>query len=124
MKTVPIMGIDYEVKQISVGELFKTYEGTSHLDDVKNLFGENLQNFSGLCDALTQTIYINRDIPENKKRKTLMHEIVEALDQECLTELPHISIQTIANALFLSGLFNVEELLQEDETNQDSELID
>jgi len=118
------MGIDYEVKQISVGELFKTYEGTSHLDDVKNLFGENLQNFSGLCDALTQTIYINRDIPENKKRKTLMHEIVEALDQECLTELSHISIQTIANALFLSGLFNVEELLQEDETNQDSELID
>lgn len=114
MKNVNIMGIKYTVKLISVGELFKVYDGTAHLEAVKSLFGQNLENFSGLCDAMTETIFINRDMSDEKKKKTLLHEIMEAFDQESLTELSHLQIQTIANAFFIMGLVNLEELLQDE----------
>lgn len=112
MKQVTVMGIEYEIAQITPETLLKIFEGTDHYEALKKMFGENAQNFSGLCDAQLAKIYINSELPFEKKKKTLIHEIVEALDQECTTDLTHIQMQAIANTLFLTGLVNVEELLK------------
>lgn len=112
MKKVTIMGIDYEIIQLQPDGLLKVFEPGVHADDIKKLFGEKCENFSGLCDAHSSKIYLNIDLPAEKKKKTLIHEIIEAMDQECILELAHIQMQAIANALFLSGVMNLEELIK------------
>lgn len=114
MKQIIIMGVPYEIVQIMPADLLKQYTDSLHVDEIKKLFGEKCENFSGLCDAQVGKIYINIQLPPEKKRKTLIHEFIEALDQECITELSHIQMQTIANTFFLSGIVDIEELLKDD----------
>lgn len=114
MKTVLIMGISYEIHHVTPAQLLKVFENTVHFEAIKKLFGENAENFSGLCDSQCSKIYLNIELPYEKKKKTLIHEIVEAMDQECILDLSHIQMQAIANTLFLSGVINVEEALKND----------
>lgn len=112
MKQVNIMGINYEIVQVLPSGVVKAFENSAHFNEVKNLVGEEGQHFAGLCDAHNSKIYINIELPYEKKKKTLIHEIVEAMDQECILDLEHVKMQAIANTLFLSGLLNLEELLK------------
>jgi len=114
MKQIEIMGCSYEIIQVTPAGLLKAFDGTVHMSDLKEMFGNDCKNFSGLCDAQLLKIYINIELPLEKKKKTLLHEIVEAIDQESLTELCHIQMQSIANAFFLSGILDVEGLLKLD----------
>lgn len=112
MKQIPVMGVPYEIIQLLPEDLFKLYEGTQHEAGLQKLFGDKCENFSGLCDAQQQKIYLNIKLAAEKKRKTLLHEFVEAMDQESILELAHIQMQAIANAFFLSGIIDVEELIK------------
>jgi len=114
MKQIIIMGIPYEIVQIMPADLLKLYADSLHTEDVKKLFGEKCENFSGLCDAQVSKIYLNIQLPPEKKRKTFIHEFIEALDQECITELSHMQMQAIANSFFLSGIVDIEELLKDE----------
>ena len=114
MKQIMIMGVPYEIIQIIPTDLIKLYEESLHAEDIKKLFGEKCENFSGLCDAQSSKIYLNTLLPPEKKRKTFIHEFIEALDQECITELSHIQMQSIANAFFLSGIVDIEGLLKDE----------
>jgi hypothetical protein len=110
------MGVPYEIVQIMPIDLFKLYEETrpDHIEDIKKLFGEKCINFSGLCDAQISKIFLNIQLSPEKKRKTFIHEFIEALDQECITELTHMQMQAIANTFFLSGIVDIEELLKDE----------
>lgn len=112
MKQVMVMGIPYEIIQIMSLDLVKIYAESIHSDDIKKLFGDKCENFSGLCDAQANKIYINIQLAPEKKRKTFIHEFIEAMAQECCMELSHETMQGIANAFFLAGIVNVEELLK------------
>lgn len=114
MKRISVMGINYEIIQLSPESLLKLFENGNHSNDIKELFGEKCENFSGLCDAQASKIYLNVDISDEKKKKTLIHELVEAMDQECILELSHIQMQSIANTLFLSGIMNLDNLIKHD----------
>jgi hypothetical protein len=111
-KSINIMGVDYEVIQLLPGAVLNVYKESEHFEEVKRLIGENAQSFAGLCDALNCKIYINISLPDQKREKTLIHEIIEAVDQECCLELDHTKIQSITNAIFSLGLINVKELLK------------
>lgn len=113
MKQIMVQGIPYEIIQIMPADLLKLYESKEvQTDQLKKLFGDSCENFSGLCDAQCDKIYLNSQMPFEKKKKTFIHEFVEAMDQECITDLSHIQMQAIANTFFLSGLVNLEELLK------------
>lgn len=112
MKQIIVMGVPYEIIQIMPLDLLKLYDESLHADDIKKLFGDKCENFSGLCDAQANKIYINIQLPPEKKRKTFIHEFIEAMDQECILELAHIQMQAIANTFFLSGIVDIEELLK------------
>jgi hypothetical protein len=112
MKQIMVMGVPFEIIQLMPLDLLKLYEESLHADDIKKLFGEKCENFSGLCDAQASKIYLNIQLPPEKKRKTFIHEFVEAMDQECITDLSHIQMQAIANTFFLSGIVDIEELLK------------
>lgn len=114
MKQINIMGIYYEIVLISPVSVITVFKETAHLEEVKKLIGDEAQHFAGLCDAQSCKIYINNELPYEKKKKTLIHEIVEAMDQECILELEHTKMQSITNTLFTSGIVNVEELLKND----------
>jgi len=112
MKQVMVMGIPYEIIQIMPLDLLKLYEESLHSEDIKKLFGDKCENFSGLCDAQANKIYLNIQLTPEKKRKTFIHEFIEAMAQECCMELSHETMQGIANTFFLGGIVNVEELLK------------
>lgn len=112
MKQIMVMGVPYEIIQISSKNVCGAFKDSLHAEEVKKLVGENGENFAGLCDAHLGRIFLNVDLPYEKKKKTLLHEFVEAMDQECLLELEHTKMQSIANTLLLTGLLNVEELLK------------
>ena len=116
MKQIMVMGVPYEIIQIMPVDLLKLYEETrpDHVEDIKKLFGEKCINFSGLCDAQISKIFLNVQLPPEKKRKTFIHEFIEAMDQECITELTHVQMQAIANTFFLSGIIDIEELLKDE----------
>ena len=108
------MGINYEIVQLPPKSVLAIFKESPHFEEVKRLVGDEAQNFAGLCDAQLCKIYINSELPYEKKEKTLIHEIVEAMDQECILELEHTKMQSIANTLFISCILNVEELLKND----------
>lgn len=110
MKQVKVMGIDYAVVQISAIDVVNAFKDSPHFNNVKELIGQEGENFAGLCDAQKCVIYIFNELPEDKKEKVLIHEIIEAVDQECLLELPHYRIQEIANLLFMAEPINVSDL--------------
>lgn len=110
MKQVKVMGIDYEVIQISAMDVVNAFKDSPHFGNVKELIGQEGENFAGLCDAQKCIIYVYNELPEDKKEKVLIHEIIEAVDQECLLELPHFRIQEITNLLFMSEPINVSDL--------------
>jgi len=112
MKQVNVMGVNYEVIQLQPKSVIAVFKESPHYEEIKKLVGDEAQHFAGLCDAQMCKIYINSDLPYEKKKKTLIHEIVEAMDQECILELAHIQMQAIANTLFISGILNLEELLK------------
>jgi len=112
MKKINVLGIDYEVIQLTPTAAIDSFAESPHLEQVKQLIGENGQNFAGLCDAQACKIFINVELPYEKKVKTLIHEFVEALDQEACTELDHVKMQAITNAFFISGIINIGELLK------------
>ena len=114
MKKINVMGINYEIIQLEPTAAVAAYADSAHFDEVKSLIGEEGQHFAGLCDAQSCKIYININLPYEKKVKTLIHEFVEALDQESCTELEHVKMQAITNAFFMSGIVDVEELLKVD----------
>lgn len=112
MKQVNVMGINYEIIQLPPKSVIAIFKESPHFEEVKVLVGDVAQHFAGLCDAQLCKIYINSELPYEKKKKTLIHEIVEAMDQECILELEHTKMQSIANTLFISGILSVEELLK------------
>jgi len=112
MKTINVMGIDYEVVQLKPEAVMELYKDSAHFEHVQKMLGDKGQDFAGLCDAQKAKIYINIDLSIEKKRKTLIHEFVEALDQEAVTELAHVEMQAITNAFFIAGIADVEELLK------------
>ncbi len=112
MKQVNVMGINYEIVQLPPKSVLAIFKESPHFEEVKRLVGDEAQHFAGLCDAQLCKIYINSELPYEKKKKTLIQEIVEAMDQECILELEHTKMQSIANTLFISGILNVEELLK------------
>jgi len=112
MKQISVMGIQYEIIQLLPEDLSKLYEGTQHEQSLHELFGKKCENFSGLCDAQNQKIYLNIKLAEEKKKKTLIHEFIEAMDQESILELAHIQMQAIANTFFLSGIVDLEDLIK------------
>lgn len=114
MKIIKVMGIDYEIIQLKPKDVIEAYSKSTHFEEVKRLIGDNGQHFAGLCDVQDCKIYINIELPDEKKVKTLLHEFVEALDQESCTELEHTKMQSITNAFFMSGLIDVKELLNVD----------
>ncbi len=107
MKQVKIMGIDYTVVKISAMDVVNTFKDSPHFNSVKELIGQEGENFAGLCDAQKCMIYIFNELPQDKKEKVLVHEIIEAIDQECLLELSHSKIQEITNLLFTNEPINV-----------------
>lgn len=112
MKKVNVLGIEYEIIQLSPKSVIDVYGRTPLYDDVKQLIGEDGRYFAGLCDTTRCKIYINADLPYEKRVKALIHEFMEAVDNESSNDLEHVKIQSITNALFLSGLFDVKELLK------------
>ena len=112
MKKIAVMGIDYEIVQITPQELLKSYEKSPQYSELVELFGPGCIDFSGLFDGHRNKIYLNINLIDDKKKKTLIHEFVEALDSECCTDLSHIQMQAIANSFFLAGIVNVEELIK------------
>ena len=112
MKKINVMGIDYEIIQLTPEAVIRVYAESPHNEEVNKLLGEKGEHFAGLCDAQDCKIYINIGIPLEKKKKILIHEFVEAIDQESITELEHVKMQAITNAFFISGIVNVEELLK------------
>lgn len=114
MKQINIMGVNYEIIQLKPKSAIEAFKDSPHCEEVKKLIGDEGQHFAGLCDAQMCKIYLNLDLPYEKKKKTLLHETVEAMDQECILELTHIQMQAIANTLFLSGIIDVEDLLKND----------
>jgi len=123
MKQIAIMGINYEILQLTPKGLMDTFEGTAHVESLKKLFGDQCQNFSGLCDAQCLKIYLNVDLPYEKKEKVFIHEVVEAMDQESCLELNHIQMQAIANTFFLSGIVNIKELLKNEPEDIEISLV-
>jgi hypothetical protein len=109
MKQVKIMGIDYSVVQVGATEVVEAFKDSPHFASVKELVGENGENFAGLCDAQKCVIYIFKDLPQDKKEKVFVHETIEATDQECLLELPHSRIQEITNLLYMNELLNLSD---------------
>jgi hypothetical protein len=101
MKQLKIMGIDYSVIQISPADVIESFKNSPHLANVKELIGSEGENFAGLCDAQKCILYIYNELPEDKKQKTLVHEIIEAIDQECLLDIPHPRMQEITNLIFM-----------------------
>jgi hypothetical protein len=112
MKTINVMGIFYEIVQLKPEAVMEIYKDTDHYEHVQKMLGEKGQDFAGLCDAQQHKIYINIDLSYEKKKKTLIHEFVEALDQESVTELAHVVMQAITNAFFIAGIIDIEELLK------------
>ncbi len=110
MKQVKIMGIDYDVIQISAIDVVNAFKDGPHFDNVKELVGQQGENFAGLCDAQKCIIFIFNELPEDKKEKVLIHEMIEAIDQECLLELQHARIQEITNLLFMGEPLNITDL--------------
>jgi hypothetical protein len=120
------MGINYEIVQLKPKTAIESFKDSPHYEEVKKLIGEEGQHFAGLCDAQMCKIYINIDLPHEKKKNTLLHETVEAMDQQCILELTHIQMQAIANTLFISDLFDnkLEELLKNEPEDIEISLAD
>jgi len=110
MKQVKIMGIDYSVVQISAIDVVNAFKDSPHFNNVKELIGQEGENFAGLCDAQKCVIYVFNELPQDKKEKVLVHEMIEAIDQECLLELAHSRIQEITNLLFMAEPLAVSDL--------------
>lgn len=101
MKQVTVMGIAYGIIQVSPSVVIASFKDSPHLANVKELVGAEGENFAGLCDAQKCIIYIFNGLPDDKKRKTLIHEMIEAVDQEALLNLEHYRIQELTNLLFI-----------------------
>ena len=120
MKQINVMGIPFEIINVTPDDLLKAYENDRHKADVHSLFKEDARDFSGLCDAHGQKIYLNLEITHEKRKKTLIHEFIEATFQEnCIDlsqDVSHMIMQAMANALYLSKLCDheLEELLKTD----------
>lgn len=112
MKKIAVMGLDYEIVQLTPQELLESYSEDPRYSELVKLFGPGCIDFSGLFDGHRNKIYLNINLIDDKKKKTLIHEFVEALDSECCTDLSHIQMQSIANAFSLAGIVNVEELIK------------
>lgn len=110
MKQVKIMGIDYDVIQISAIDVVNAFKEGPHFENVKELVGQQGENFAGLCDAQKCIIFLFNELPEDKKEKVLVHEMIEAIDQECLLELQHARIQEITNLLFMGEPINLTDM--------------
>lgn len=82
---VDVCGIEYEVKEIESNSRTDTYMGRS--------------------DSKMNLITINKDMPEQQKAQTLVHEWLHCvLDNYCMDETNNeILVQTLASELYRTG---------------------
>lgn len=114
MICVNVLGIQYSIEIISASELIKQLKETNlSFLEIIEVIGQEGEHFAGLCDNMECKIWINRDIRNKEKlKKVLIHEIMEAIDGECLLGIEHSKLQAITNGLFMSNLFNIDELVE------------
>ena len=114
MGVVEILGIKYSIEIVSVSELLKQLKETnSSYKEILEIIGQEGERFAGLCDSMECKIWINKDIRNKEKmKKVVVHEIMEAIDGEGLLGIEHSKLQTITNGLFISGLLNIDDLVE------------
>lgn len=115
MKTINVLGIEYSIAIVSASELMSQLkESNPSYEEIKSELGTEGQHFAGLCDNMSCTIWINRDITNREKmKKVLVHEIIEAIDAEGLLGIEHSKLQSITNGLFTAKLIDLDGLLDE-----------
>jgi hypothetical protein len=115
MKSITVMGIEYTIEFITSEELLEIIyqEKDEALQKIiLEFIGEKAERFAGLCNSSNCKIYVNKSMKYEKARKTLIHEIVEAIGNEIDLDVEHSVIQAITNALFTSGIINVDKLME------------
>jgi len=119
MSKINILGIEYNIKIISFSELSRYYNNDSEEQFVflKKIIGESGEFFGGLTDFQNCIIWINKDMNQDRIKKILVHEIMEAINQEIQGELDHVLLQSITNALYSTNLINLDSILNDEEFN-------
>ena len=72
--------------------------GKAHKIRTLNL-GENSDNM-GRCDMVRQTIELNKLMPNDTLRETLLHEIIHVINENCATEMTENQVATISSNLY------------------------
>lgn len=114
MQFIEILGIQYSIEIVSVSELLRQLKETnSSYNEILEVMGQEGEHFAGLCDNMECKIWINSDIRNKEKmKKVVIHEIMEAIDGECLLGIEHSKLQAITNGLFTSKLLNIDDLVE------------
>ena len=108
---VKIFGVDYEVREVTVKELYDRPEhiGEKGAASLNNVIGHGGKFFGGLCDGHNCNLFINSNIKRVQKRKKIfIHEVLEAIDQEAALGLKHNQIEQVANGLLMAGLIKTD----------------
>lgn len=61
---------------------------------------EDLKNDFGVFSPETNTITIDKSLPENQRKVTLLHEILHVLNSEFGKGTPHIFIESLAQQMY------------------------
>jgi hypothetical protein len=88
-KRIKILGTNYKLLRVS--------------EDSKKLT-INGEYCYAVIDHIHNRIYANKKISNSRLRKTLLHEIIHAIDVELVLGLPHKSIYRLAAGLASAGV--------------------
>lgn len=114
--SVNILGIKYDVEILTAKQLLAKFENNEEdLKDLLEITGPNAIGFAGLCFARYCKIYVNSEMSEEKIKKVLLHEIVEAIQSESQIEIEHSDLQAITNGFWCAGIVSgLDNLVEND----------
>jgi uncharacterized protein YjaZ len=73
-----------------------------------NLVDENNDLADGLCDEQKLTIFLNSNVPDERIKEVLLHEIIHVVDSVFSLELSETQVTKLARGLF--GVLRPESL--------------
>lgn len=113
MAFVNVLGINYEIELVTTEELFERFKNDKEdIDEVKKIVGEKGDLFGGLCDPRKCKIYLNKTFRDDKLKKVLFHEIMEAAAVECQIDIDHVVLQALTNAIWCSDILQLDKLVK------------
>ena len=83
----------WEIKEISKQDIIYYYKNVTKEEDIETVFG--------LSDFENQIVYINNSIKLDKKKQTLMHELMHVYIDEYRLKKNYVTLVLIATILFI-----------------------